>query len=75
MSKPSAWLTPNDNPSSLREWAIFLPDSPEFVSIFTGLLYLLTLPENFEKHGNLSEMEASEKFSETFNLWLDQLRE
>ena len=64
------WPTPSSLPAGTVAKTLNVPDGEEWDAIFTGAIYELTLPENFQLVGDLTPEEVSTRFRQMFEEFL-----
>jgi len=61
------YLTLNEAPDTATCRALFVPDSPDCLAIVRGALMALTIPENWDLYGTLTQEESAAVFVAMFN--------
>lgn len=56
------YLTPDDAPVSTRGIVVFVPDHDAALPVLLGLLEVLAVPGNWEKHGLATPEEIAERW-------------
>lgn len=62
-----AYLTPEDTPTSVNCWRVFVPNGIEFEAIFRGALLELQRAYNWEQYGTLTPDECATFWTEANN--------
>lgn len=63
-----AWLTPDDAPTTINCWRVFIPAGEEYEAAFRGALLLLANPDNWEQFGTQTPEDVAQAFLEA---WFD----
>jgi len=61
------YLTLSEAPVTTTCRALFVPDSQDCLAVVRGALMALTLPENWELYGTLTQEESAAVFQEMFD--------
>lgn len=63
------YLTPNTPATELDRFkrSFCIPNDAQWLGVFMGAIYPLTLPESWELHGSVTPEQAAEVFQEIFN--------
>jgi len=64
----NAWLTPDDAPTTLQCWRVFIPAGEEYEAALRGALLLLAEEKNWEKFGIQEPVDVAAAYLDGFFL-------